>query len=96
MMERLINQIAAYLDRFIRAQVKPYPQLWDKKIIHIEEHELDNRIVSGTCDNNWKNESSETICCGNNSALKIIKAEISGVTYHAAEVSTLLTSDFNE
>ena len=22
---------------------------YDKKIIHIEEHELDNRIVSGTC-----------------------------------------------
>lgn len=73
---------ATNIDCFIRAQASPYPQAFfylnDRKV-KVLEHAKDNRIVFGTAGQIFEvSRDCVTICCGNNTVIRLLKLEIDG------------------
>lgn len=68
------------LDAFIRAQDHPYPRAFFKlneKIAKVVYHKIDTRKIYGTPGQVFQiSENHVTICCGENTALKIYKVQI--------------------
>jgi len=81
---------ANYLDRFIRAQTKPYPMaffFYGNKIVRVSKHDIDSRIISGTSGQVFESRNSHvTICCGAGTAIKIFELEVNGKNYPASKV----------
>ena len=81
---------AKYLDRFIRAQTKPYPMaffVYDNKKVHIVKHDIDHRKVTGSNGQVYESKNSYvTICCGEKTSLKIFEVEVDGINYKAYSI----------
>lgn len=79
-----------FLDRFIRAQTKPYPMAffyYENRKVRIISHELDERMISGTNGQVFESRKSHvTICCGERTALRLIELEIDGISYPAYQI----------
>jgi len=75
------------LDRFIRSQSKPYPMAFfyhADNLLRIYKHEVDNRTIYGSPGQVFEVKNSYvTICCGNNTALRLIKVELENDQYPA-------------
>jgi methionyl-tRNA formyltransferase len=84
------NMAAWELDCFIRAQSSPYPRayfLHNKKRFGVVRHTVDDRTVYGIPGQVLgRNDSYVTICCGNNSAIKISTLEVEGEEVLAAGI----------
>lgn len=76
------NNDAISIDAFIRAQDYPYPKAFFKfknKIIKINKHQIDNRIISGYNGQIFEvRQEYVTVCCGNFSAIRLLEIEVQG------------------
>jgi methionyl-tRNA formyltransferase len=81
---------ALYIDSFIRAQAHPYPRAffnYREKKVKIVKHETDVRVVYGSVGQVFEvREDFVTICCGENSVLRLIELEVDGTLLKAREV----------
>ncbi len=84
------TQSASYIDRFIRAQSNPYPMaffLFKNKVVHVVEHELDSKTIYGLSGQVFQSSNSHvTICCGGNTAIRIIEVEVDGKIFPASKI----------
>lgn len=80
---------ATELDRFIRAQSHPYPRAYfikDNDKVRINEHQLDKRLIYGTPGQVFEvRRDYITVCCGDNTAIKIKTLEVRGEKLLASE-----------
>ncbi len=76
------NNDATSIDAFIRAQDYPYPKAFFKfknKIIKINKHQKDIRIISGSVGQIFEvRQDYVTVCCGNYSAIRLLEIEVQG------------------
>ena len=81
---------ATSIDRFIRAQAAPYPRAFfmlGEQKIRVVTHSTDDRLVYGTAGQVFElGNGHVTICCGQNSALRLTELEVDGKTVSAREV----------
>jgi methionyl-tRNA formyltransferase len=78
------------IDRFVRAQASPYPgaffTLNDKKI-KVVKHELDARVIYGTVGQVFEiGKDHVTVCCGQNSGLRLFELDVDGTVVAAVSV----------
>ena len=83
---------ATELDAFIRAQAVPYPgtyfQIGDKKI-KIVKHQKDHRCVYGRPGQVFEvRDKYVTICCGSNTAIRLLRLEFEGNEVNASDLIT--------
>jgi methionyl-tRNA formyltransferase len=71
---------ASYIDRFIRAQAKPYPGahfFFNDKKVKILKHAKDNRVIFGSVGQVFEIKDNDVVvCCGNNTALRLIELQV--------------------
>jgi len=84
------NQKASTIDSFVNAQTYPYPKAFfflNKKKIKISKHSIDERKVSGTIGQVFEiKKNYVTICCGENTIIRLNKLEIEGKVVPASEM----------
>ena len=81
---------AAQVDAFIKAQSHPYPRAWfiyEDREIRVERHEIDPRTIYGSVGQVFEiGEHYVTVCCGGNTALKLIELDVEGEKKAAVDV----------
>ena len=81
---------ASSIDAFIRAQENPYPGAFFKfegKKIKILKYKSDERFVYGTIGQVFEvREDYVTICCGENSIIRLIELELDSKKFKATEL----------
>lgn len=81
---------ASSIDAFIRAQEHPYPRaffLLNGKKVKVVKHKTDSRVVFGTIGQVFEvREDYVTICCGDNSILRLITLEVDCEVVKAREL----------
>lgn len=84
------SRSAMFLDRFIRAQARPYPMAffrYGNEVVRIAKHELEKRTVYGACGQVFQiRDSRVSVCCGENTALELSELEVNGETVPAGTI----------
>ena len=81
---------AKFIDRFIRAQSHPYPCahiIYRGEVLKIISHQIDDRIIYGISGQVFEvSDNGVSICCGDNSLIKVETIEINGQIVSAQKI----------